>query len=69
MEPMSSGQPRTRTLVEFLGVIGVIGSLVFVGLEIRQNAADTSDAVKAAGAASLGLFPRSLRQAVALCAV
>lgn len=30
---------RTRTLVDVLGALGVIASLIFVGLEIRQNTA------------------------------
>ena len=33
-----------RTLVELLGVAGVIASLVFVGIEIRQGAAATRSA-------------------------
>ena len=32
---------RIRTLAEVVGVVAVVGSLVFVGLEIRQNAEAT----------------------------
>jgi len=31
----------TRTVLELVGAVGVIGSLIFVGLEIRQSAAAT----------------------------
>lgn len=41
---MKSGMSRAG---EFLGVIGVIGSLIFVGLEVRQSAVATRAATDA----------------------
>lgn len=41
---------RLRSTIELLGVVGVIGSLVFVGIEIRQNSAAT----RAAATQALG---------------
>ena len=38
---MSAPRSRTRGIVEVVGLAGLIASLVFVGLEVRQNAAAT----------------------------
>jgi hypothetical protein len=41
---------KLKDLVELLGAIGVIGSLIFVGIQIRQN----SDATRATAVQQLG---------------
>ena len=41
-----------RRIVELLGVVGVVGSLIFVGLEVRQNSVSISAATNASVAAA-----------------
>jgi hypothetical protein len=38
---MSAARTRMRGTVELVGLAGLIASLMFVGLEVRQNAAAT----------------------------
>lgn len=47
---MENRLPRRRTVIELLGALGIIGSLIFVGIEIRQN----SKATRAAATQQLG---------------
>ena len=39
-------QVKFRGLVELIGIVAVVASLIFVGLEIRQNAAATRGATQ-----------------------
>ena len=39
---------KTQRIAEIIGLVGVIGSLIFVGLEIRQSAVATQSATDAA---------------------
>jgi hypothetical protein len=50
MGSVTDRSSRLRGAIELLGVAGVIGSLVFVGIEIRQNSAAT----RAAASQDLG---------------
>ena len=56
-----SEQGRYRMLVELVGMLGVAGSLIFVGLQIRQNAA----AVRAATAQEVSTGFRDLNLVIA----
>jgi hypothetical protein len=51
---------RNQRIAEFVGLVGVIGSLVFVGLEVRQSTLAT----KAATDASLADSFRELNLAI-----
>jgi hypothetical protein len=48
-QPLSNMQNgSTRRLAEVIGLIGVVGSLIFVGVEVRQNSVATRAATDAA---------------------
>ena len=38
----------TRGIAEVIGLVGIVGSLVFVGLEVRQNSVATRASTNAA---------------------